>query len=115
VRAAVAKEIALSSRNVIPARDPGLTVVAGWDNPMRTFFAQVDRQQEDGDPRDPVLLWLGASPGDVLRPEDLVAPLARYAELTGAHLETLRADRIVDLDRGPSALQRAMPSLARRR
>jgi hypothetical protein len=41
----------LSSRNIIPALDPDLTVVVGWDNPMRTFFAQVDRRQQLDDPR----------------------------------------------------------------
>jgi hypothetical protein len=104
----------LSSRNIIPALDPGLTVVVGWDNPMRTFFAQVDRRQQLDDPRDPSLLWLGSSLGEVSRPEDLVAPLARYAELTSAHLETLRTDRAADLDRGPSPLQRAMRGPMRR-
>jgi hypothetical protein len=51
LRAAVTKEVALSSRNIIPALDPDLTVVVGWDNPMRTFFAQVDRRQQLDDPR----------------------------------------------------------------
>jgi hypothetical protein len=115
VRAAVAKEAALSSRNTIPARAPGVNVVVGWDNPMRTFFAQVERQQEDDDPRDPIILWLGSSSGEVLRPEDMIAPLAPYAELTEEDLEELRADRIADLDRGPSPLQRAMLGHARRR
>ena len=105
----------MSSRNTIAARKPGLDVVVGWDNPMRTFFAQVDRQQEDDDSRDPIILWLGSSPREVLRPEDLVAPLAQYAELTDADLEELRADRAADLDRGPSPLQRAMLGHARRR
>ena len=104
----------MSSRNTIPARAPGVSVVVGWDNPMRTFFAQVDRQQEDDDPRDPVILWLGASSGEVLRPEDLVVPLAQYAELTDADLEELRADRAAALDRGPSRLQRTMLGHARR-
>ena len=104
----------MSSRNTIPALASCLTVVVGWDNPMRTFFAQVDRRQQLDDPRDPILLWLGSSLGEVSRPEDLVAPLARYAELTGAHLETLRTDRAADLDRGPSPLQRAVPGHTRR-
>jgi hypothetical protein len=114
VSAAVAMEVALSSRNIIAAREPGLNVVVGWDNPMRTFFAQVDRQQEDDDPGDPIILWLGSSPGEVLRPEDLVAPLAQHAELTDANLEKLRADRAIDLDCGPTQLQQAMLSHARR-
>jgi hypothetical protein len=41
------------SRNTIPARLPGLTVVVGWDNPMGTFFAQVEREQGDDCPREP--------------------------------------------------------------
>jgi len=98
----------MSSRNTIPARRPGLTVVVGWDNPLGTFFAQVDRQQDDDDPRDPTLLWVGCIPGEILRTEDLVQPLAPYVELTEAHLATLRTDRAADADRAPSPLQRAM-------
>ena len=82
---------------------------------MRTFFAQVDRQQEDDDPRHPIILWLGSLSGEVLRPEELVVPLAQYAELTDADLEKLRADRAADLDREPSPLLRAMLDHARRR
>ncbi len=29
------------SRYRIPAQDPRLTVIVGWDNPLATFFAQV--------------------------------------------------------------------------
>ena len=96
------------SRNSIPARKPGLSVVVGWDNPLGTFFAQVHRHQDDDDPRDPTLLWIGTAPGEIQRPADLVGPLAPYAELTESHLAQLRADRAADADRGPSPLQRTM-------
>lgn len=66
----------MSSRNIIPAHQPGLTVVVGWDNPLGTFFAQVDRQQDNDDPRDPTLLWVGCAPGEILRGDELIAPLA---------------------------------------
>ena len=33
----------MSSRRSIPAHAPDLTVVVGWDNPLSTFFAQVER------------------------------------------------------------------------
>lgn len=93
------------SRHEIPAKHPGFTVAVGWDNPLTTFFAQVvDESADDGD--DPVVLWLGGSNREVLRPEDLVAPLAPYADLTAAHLDQLRADRAADADRGPTDLQR---------
>lgn len=91
------------SRHEIPAKQPGLTVVVGWDNPMTTFFAQVE-DESAGDDADPIVLWLGGSRREVLRPEDLVLPLAPFADLTGAHLDQLRADRAGDADRGPTAL-----------
>jgi hypothetical protein len=98
----------------MPARKPGLTVVVGWDNPLGTFFAQVQRQQDDDEPRDPILLWIGTALGEIPRPADLVGPLAPYAELTDSHLAQLRAERAADADRGPSPLQRTMLARARR-
>jgi hypothetical protein len=96
------------SRNTILSRLPGLAVVFGWDNPMGTFFAQVEREQDDDDPRDPLLLWLGSGQGEISRAEDLVEPLAPYAYLAVADLALLRADRVADADRGPTTLQRTM-------
>ncbi len=93
------------SRHEIPAKYQGLTVVVGWDNPMITYFAQVE-DESAGDDTDPIVLWLGASHREVLRPEDLALPLAPFADLTKAHLDQLRADRAGDADRGPTALQR---------
>jgi hypothetical protein len=104
----------MSSRITIPAREHGVTVVVGWDNPLMSFFAQVVRDQEEIDERDPVTVWVGAARGEVLRPEELAEPLAPYADLTAAHLAQLRADRAACADRGPSALQRAMSGMAHR-
>ena len=100
----------MSSRRSIPASAPDLTVVVGWDNPLSTFFAQVERVQDDDDPRDPILLWIGSAVGEVAQAEQLAGPLAPYAELTSAIVEQLRADRTADADRGPSALQRTARS-----
>jgi hypothetical protein len=33
------------SRYSIPAQQPGLTVIVGWDNPLATFFAQIVRRE----------------------------------------------------------------------
>lgn len=93
------------SRHEIPAKRPGFTVIVGWDNPMMTFFAQVE-DEAAGEDDDPVVLWLGGHHREVLRPEDLAAPLAPYADLMATHIEQLRADRAGDADRGPTALQR---------
>lgn len=105
----------MSSRRIIPARRPGLTVAVGWDNPLGTFFAQVDRIQADDDSREPTLLWIGSGPGEILRAEDLTKPLAPYAALTAEHVQQLRADRAADADRAPTALQRAMLARTARR
>ena len=104
----------MSSRFTIPSRTPGLVISVGWDNPPGTFFAQVSRVQTDDDLRDPVILWLGTEHGEIRRAEDLIAALTPYAELTEEHLRQLRADRIADADRGPTALQRTMLQLGKR-
>jgi len=55
----------VTSRRSIPAHAPDLTVVVGWDNPLSTFFAQVERNQDDDDPRDPIAIHFvqsGAEP-----------------------------------------------------
>jgi len=105
----------MSSRRSIPARAPDLTVVVGWDNPLSTFFAQVGRIQDDDDPRDPILLWIGGELGEVGHAEQLAGPLAPYAELTSEIVEQLRADRAADADCGPSVLQRTARSIFGRR
>lgn len=98
------------SRHDITAKDPCHFVTVGWDNPMQTFFAQVERQQDDNDPRDPILLWLGTESCQHLTPYDLVAPLEHYARLDDETISQLNADRFSCLDRGPTALQRLMLS-----
>jgi len=105
----------MSSRRSIPARALDLTVVVGWDNPLATFFAQVERIQADDDPRDPILLWIGSQPGEVAQADQLADPLAPYAELTPELIEQLRADRAADADRGPSVLQRTARAIFGRR
>ncbi len=96
------------SRRHITARAPGLTVTVGWDNPLSTFFAQVTRQQSPDDMRDRVVFWIGGLAGEVRRAEDLVVPLAPYADLTPNDIAQLRADRAASADRGPTDLQRHM-------
>jgi len=96
------------SRRHVAARTPGLTVTVGWDNPLATFFAQITRQQDPDHTRDPVVFWIGGIAGEVRRAEDLVVPLAPYADLTPDDIAQLRADRAAHADRGPTSLQRHM-------
>ena len=84
-----------------------MSVVCGWDNPLQTFFRTVLRELRSSRPDDdPVVLWLGLNPGAVRMPDDMLAPLAPYADLDATMIELLRSDRARDLDRGPTAFQR---------
>jgi hypothetical protein len=80
------------SRHSIPARLPGHSVDVGWDNPMSTFFAQVE-VDNPADEDDAVVLWLGGQDREYPRPEDMIEPLAPYADLTPDMIEILRSDR----------------------
>ena len=103
------------SRHTVTALTDGISIAVGWDNALATFFAQVSREPDIEDDSDPILFWIGGQFGEVRRAEDLVAPLAPYATLTTEMVEQLRADRAACADRGPSALQREMLNLLRRR
>ncbi len=98
------------SRHELVAKQPGLVVAVGWDNPLQTFFAQVMRvEAEDGDEdEDPVILWLGTATREYPIPESLVAPLRPYADVGAELLSQLRADLAAASDKGPSPLQRLL-------
>ena len=40
-----------------------------------------------------MLLWIGCTHGEILKPEDLIKPLAPYATLSADTIAALRADR----------------------
>ena len=64
------------SRYRIPAQNPALTVIVGWDNPLVTFFAQVfDPSIEEDAEAD--LLWIGTAL------QELPTVAALQAQLTG--------------------------------
>ncbi len=90
---------AMSSRRTLPI-GPHLTAVVGWDNPLMTFFAEVRTAAGRS------LVWLGSSYREISTPQDLAAGLLRYVTLTPDHIAQLQADRLADIDRGPSPLQR---------
>jgi hypothetical protein len=65
-----------------------------------TFFAEVKTTAGKS------VLWLGSSYREVSTPQELAAGLLRYVALTSDHIAQLQADRLADIDRGPSPLQR---------
>ena len=91
----------MSSSREVSGKRPEFTVVVGWDNPLRTYFAQVDRVNGE------CILWIGSGERECPTAEGLVMPLAPFADLQTPTIEQLRADRLADIDRGPTELQRA--------
>lgn len=104
------------SRHEIPARDQTLSVVVGWDNPLQTYFAQVARpeQADDEDEDDPMLLWVGTEPREVITVEDLARHLAPFADLATEMAQHLRAERVAMLGQAPTATQQEMLAFIRR-
>ena len=80
------------SRFDVPAHVPYLTVTVGWDGPMQTFFAQVERVQPRDDEHDP-LHWVGKEHREITDPSQLNDLLVPFATLTEEHIEQLKQDR----------------------
>ena len=75
-------------RHTIPTLSNEFMVVVGWDNPMHTYFAQVERvATSEKEHEAPVMLWLGGTPDGVPSAESLREPLAPFATLSD---DTLR-------------------------
>ena len=76
------------SRYSIPAQDPDLTVIVGWDNPLLTFFAQVFNAFI-ADDDEACVLWIGTAP------QAISTVAALQAQLTGwATIPTHLVDRL---------------------
>jgi hypothetical protein len=80
------------SRYRIPAQNPALTVVVGWDNPLQTLFAQVfDPSIEDEEEAD--LLWIGTALQEITTVAALQAQLAGWATIPADIVDRLTRDQ----------------------
>ena len=80
------------SRYTIPAQDPALTVVVGWDNPLVTFFSQAfDPSVEDEAEAD--LLWIGTALQEIPTVAALQAQLTGWAIIPPAIADCLTRDQ----------------------
>jgi hypothetical protein len=80
------------SRYSIPAQNPALTVVVGWDNPLQTLFAQVcDPSIEDEEEAD--LLWMGTALQEITTVAALQAQLAGWATIPPTIVDRLLRDQ----------------------
>jgi len=62
-----------------------LTIAVGWDRPMRTFFAQVVRDDGDGPS---FVLWID----EISNAREVIESVAPYAEIPVHLYQTLSAD-----------------------
>jgi hypothetical protein len=88
-------------------RFAGLEIAVGWDRPLTTFYGQVSRPAA-GDGEDEMLLWVGTMPAEIASVEALAAALAKYVTLPADIGDRLKADRLADIDSGPTRFQRDM-------
>jgi hypothetical protein len=80
------------SRYSVPAQDPDLTVIVGWDNPLMTFFAQVFNPSiEDDD--EACLLWIGTAPQAISTVAALQVQLAGWAAIPPDIVDRLTRDQ----------------------
>lgn len=81
------------SRHDVPSLRAGYCIVVGWDRPMRTYFAQVRRDDAEDD-SEPNTVWLGGEFDEYPdEPAAMAGPLAGWAVLTPELLAQLRRDR----------------------
>jgi len=80
------------SRYSIPAQDPALTVIVGWDNPLGTLFAQVF-DPAIADDEEACLLWIGTAFQAIPTVAALQARLAGWATIPAAVVDRLTRDQ----------------------
>jgi hypothetical protein len=80
------------SRYSIPAQQPGLTVIVGWDNPLCTLFAQVFDPSIEED-TEACLLWIGTAPEAIPTVAALQAQLVGWATIPADIVDRLLRDQ----------------------
>lgn len=94
------------SRYSIPVHQPDqYWGVAGWDSPLQTFFAIIERVDEDDSDRDPVVLWAGAK-ARIDTVEELERKIDQYATIPPAIKDKLYNDKAAA--QPPNEFQKAM-------
>ena len=92
-----------------PGVDQNISIVVGWDRPMRSFFAQVHQEVPDDDSE--ILVELGNTYDEIKDVEQIRVAIAPYAELPS----DIAAEMVKDsgIPHAQSPLQRQMEALAK--
>ena len=89
------------SRYTFEGNRPALSIVVGWDNPLKTYFAQV--WDGGGPEKGDLKLWVGAGADKVPTPEALAELVAPYGDIPAEILAQLEEDQ--EERRAPTPLQ----------
>ncbi|TWA81552.1 hypothetical protein FBY14_12444 [Azospirillum brasilense] len=81
----------------------GVSCIVGWDNPLQTYFAQVERVMSDPDSEPDFMLWIGCSASECLDTAQLADAIAPWASLPADIAEKLELER--DTSHSPTRTQ----------
>jgi hypothetical protein len=91
--------IAMSRHTLTPLDGKeNLTVVVGWDPPLRTYFAQVmdfTAENEDADDEQIDHLWIGTDWDEIQQPGQVLDAVRPYATVPADLAAALFEDRIL--------------------
>jgi len=95
------------SRHIVPIKAgvDASQAIAGWDRPLRTYFVQVFRSDDDGEEEE--ILWEGAEPDQLKTPDEALRLLAPWCDIPDGLSATLQIDRMKTLANrdGPAQTQ----------
>ena len=96
----------MSRYTLKPTADPNITAVIGWDAPMQTFFAQVQRVNPDDEDETETIVWEGTKVGQHKHLGFILPKLEGYCTVPEEILKRLADDQANSTT--PSPLQREM-------
>jgi len=68
-----------------------LSIAIGWDPPLNSYFAIIQREDDDRD-----LLWIGTRYGEIVEPDTAIDAIRPFATIPDDLAATLGADRLCE-------------------
>jgi hypothetical protein len=98
------------SRYTIPSKDPlNFHCVVGYDDPLQTFFANVETLVVDEEREDDLIFANGYTSQEVKSVDELQNAISQYADIPPYIREKLEEDK--KNSKGPNVFQKRMISL----
>jgi hypothetical protein len=71
-----------------------LRIAIGWDPPLNSYFAIVQRENDGVDDDGRELLWIGTRYGEIVEPDTVIDAIRPFAAIPDELAATLGADRL---------------------